>query len=93
MLYGIARNKKRDPNKKKLTICTIPVPVDREDTNSTLIAHALFGNAYDPFVVFTERYPLDGSWELPFVQAFPCLDGPESEHVVCGTGDEETRLG
>ena len=48
-----------------LTFCTIAVPVDVEYPHSTLVTHALFGNAYDLVVVFAEGNPLDGRGELP----------------------------
>ncbi len=70
------------------TVCTV-LPVDIEDTNRALIAHALLGDAHDLRVVLAERNPLDGCWELPSEEALARAHLPETHCVVGGTGDEE----
>ncbi len=75
---------------RPLTFCAIPIPIDVEYPDSTLMAHALLSDAHHLVVVFAECYPLDGSRELPSEQALAGLHGPEAHHVVSRAADEET---
>lgn len=73
----------------RLTLCPVPVPVDVEYPDSTLVTHALLGDADNLVVVFAERDPLDGRWELPEEQTLARRYGPETHGVVGGAADEE----
>ena len=47
------------------TICTVVVAVDVEDSDGTLVAHALLSDTDDLLIVVRKRDALDGGRELP----------------------------
>ena len=66
--------------------------MDVEYAYGALVAHALFGDAYDLLVVVREGNALDGRWELPYKEALAVLHGPEPHLVVRRPGNEKPRL-
>lgn len=74
------------------TVGAVSISVDIKHSDSSLITHALLCDAYDLLIVFTESYTFDRCRELPVVQAFSCLDGPQTEGVVRWSWNEESWL-
>ena len=70
------------------TVGTVALPVDVEYTNSTLVTHALLGDADDLAVVLAERDALHRGGELPAEEALARLHRPEAHRVVGRAGDE-----
>lgn len=54
-----------------------------KNADGALVAHALFGDTHDLFVIVAECDPLHSSRELPYVQAFAIGNIPKAECVVC----------
>jgi hypothetical protein len=54
-------------------MCTVGVAVDVEDSDGTLVAHALLSDAYDLLIVVRKRDALDGRRELPYEETLARL--------------------
>lgn len=54
-------------------MCTVVVAVDVEDSDGTLVAHALLGDTDDLLIVVRKRDALDGRRELPYKEALASL--------------------
>ena len=74
------------------TMCTVVIAVDVEDSDGTLVAHALLCDTDDLLIVVRKRDALDGRRELPYKEALARLHRPEPHLVICRTRNEESRL-
>jgi hypothetical protein len=54
-------------------MCTVVVAVDVEDSDGTLVAHALLGDTGDLLIVVRKRDALDGRREFPYEKALARL--------------------
>jgi hypothetical protein len=55
------------------TMCTVVIAVNVEDSDGTLVAHALLGDTDDLLIVVRKRDALDGRRELPYEEALAGL--------------------
>lgn len=65
------------------------VAVDVEDNNGAQVAHTLLGDAQQLGAILGKLDALDGSGEVPSHQALACLDLPQLDSVVGGTGSND----
>ena len=74
------------------TFRPVAVSVDVEYTDGALVAHTLLRYAHNLVIGIIESHAFYRCGEFPLVQAFSCLDGPQSKSVVSRTRYEKPGL-